>query len=164
MALDFIKQHGLKLLAGLLVLSIIFECITGIQRSIALNQVPRVHQAPVIKAPKAAAVPVAIKTALFGEYVPRDVGAAGVKRSGLNVSVVGIVFSSDEASSHVMLELPDHQVKLFVVGDEIPGGAVLKRITPEGILLMRNGVMESLSLPKNDALFSPPPTPLKSDE
>jgi general secretion pathway protein C len=160
----FIKHHGLKGLAGVLVILIGFELITGIQSSTQLNQAPVLNVAPVIKIRKAAGVPTAAKVQLFGEYLPNEVGAAGVKRSGLNISVVGIVFSSDEAKSHVMLELSDHQVKLFVVGDKIPGGAVLKRITPEGILLMRDGVMEGLSLPKNDVLFSPPPAALQSDD
>ena len=63
-----------------------------------------------------------------------------------------------------MLELPDHQVKSFGVGDSLPGGGVIKRITPEGILIMREGVIESLSLPKNELFFSMPEEILQQDE
>ena len=49
---------------------------------------------------------------------------------------------------------------MFRVGDTIPGDAVIKRIMPDGVLLMREGVMESLSLPKNELIFEPPPKPM----
>jgi general secretion pathway protein C len=161
-----LKKNGFKLLAGFLLALIVLEWINSIRVSVSLDKLTTPLKTPVLNksfAEKEMKEPPAIHINFFGDYVPNDVGAAGVKRSSLNISVVGILFASDETSSHVMLELPGHQVKVFGVGDEIPGGAVIKRITPEGILLMHDGVMESLSLPKNELLFSPPEKVLKQD-
>ena len=161
-----LKKNGFKLLAGFLFALIVLEWISGIRASMSLDALTTPSKAPVLKksfAAKEMKEPSAIQINFFGDYVPNDVGAAGVKRSALNISVVGILFASDEKSSHVMLELPGHQVKVFAVGDKVPGGAVIKRITPDGILLMRDGGVESLSLPKNELLFSPPEKVLKQD-
>lgn len=161
-----LKNDYLKFLAGLLVVLIVLEWSSGIRASFRLDAITTPTEAPSLKkGPKPEVVKqhVAIKVSLFGDYVPQDVSAAGVKRSSLDISVVGISFASDEKKSHVMLELPGHQVKLFGVGDMVPGGAMIKRITPEGILLLHDGGMESLSLPKNELQFSPPPDVLKQD-
>ncbi|MCH9757149.1 MAG: general secretion pathway protein GspC [Gammaproteobacteria bacterium] len=161
-----LKSNFPKILGVALVLLIVLEWISGIRSGFQLDKRTTPLELPVLK--KVSVAPamkehLAIKAAFFGDYVPNDVGAIGVKRSSLNISVVGIVFAADEKTSHVMLELPGNQVKMFGVGDEIPGGGVIKRITPDGVLLMRDGIMESLSLPKNELLFAPPIEVLKHD-
>ena len=161
-----LKKNGFKSLAGFLLALIVLEWISGIRATESLDKLTTPLKAPVLNKSfvvKEIKEPPALQINFFGDYVPNDVGASGVKRSSLNISVVGILFSTDEKSSHVMLELPGHQVKLFAVGDKVLGGAVIKRITPDGILLMHDGVMESLSLPKNELLFSPPEKVLKQD-
>ncbi len=160
------KDDYLKLLAGLIVVLIMIEWVSGVRAALQLDTATIPTEAPVIKrakAPRTVKNPAALTVSFFGDYVPSEVGAAGVKRSSLKLSVVGILFASEAAASHVMLELSDHTVKLFRVGDTVPGGAIIKRITPEGILLMHDGVMESLSLPKNELFFSPLPEALKQD-
>ncbi len=161
-----LKKNGFKVLAGFLLVLIILEWVSGVRASLALDALTTPLKAPVLEqsvAVKETKEPLAIQVHFFGDYVPDDVSAAGVKRSSLNISVVGILFASDEKKSHVMLELPGHQVKVFAVGDKVLGEAVIKRITADGILLMHDGVMESLSLPKNELLFSPPEKILKHD-
>ncbi|MDF1678563.1 MAG: type II secretion system protein N [Legionellaceae bacterium] len=160
------KDDYLKLLAGLLVVLILLEWVSGVREALQLDTVTTPIETPVVKQAKASQTvknPAALTVSFFGDYVPSGVDAAGVKRSSLNLSVVGILFASEATESHVMLELSDHTVKLFRVGDTVPGGAIIKRITPEGILLMHDGVMESLSLPKNELFFSPLPEALKQD-
>ncbi len=159
-----------KILAGILLLLIVLEWISGIRASVQLDKAtasapnkPMVSNKPSMPHAKKEKTPKALKVHLFGEYIPDDVGASGVKRSALNISVVGILFDADEKQSHVMLELSEHQVKVFGVGDTLPGGAVIKRITPEGVLLQHQGVLESLSLPKNELRFSPLPEVLKQN-
>jgi general secretion pathway protein C len=156
-----LKIKYLKILAGILFALILFEWASSIRKNIIFNRMEKTSSDKVVIAnqiprPQIKKTAPAIKIALFGDYVPDNVTAAGVKRSVLHMSVVGILFDVDETKSHVMLELPDHQVKSFGVGDSLPGNAVIKRITPEGILIMRDGVLESLSLPKNELFFSPP--------
>ncbi|HVT63061.1 MAG TPA: type II secretion system protein N [Legionellaceae bacterium] len=100
---------------------------------------------------------------IFGEYVPKILGDASVKPSELNVSIAGIVFSPENHMSQVIINISDGDSRSFSVGDTLPGGAKIKQITPDGVIIEREGELESLSLPKNDLIFEPLPTPLSED-
>lgn len=97
---------------------------------------------------------------IFGEYIPKALVDLDVKPSGLNLSIVGIVFSTDSKRSLVIIAAPGNQTQTFSIGDVVPGGARIKQITPDGIVLKRDGELESLSLPKDELNFDPPPEPL----
>ncbi|CDZ78119.1 type II secretion system protein C [Legionella massiliensis] len=99
-------------------------------------------------------------TALFGDYVPVNLSEAEIKQSMLDVKIVGIMFSGEEKDSQVVLQISDGKEEYFVIGDTLPGGAVIKRISPEGVVVLHNGSLESLSLPKNELIFDPPDQPL----
>jgi general secretion pathway protein C len=98
-------------------------------------------------------------TALFGDYVPINLSDADIKQSMLNLQVVGIMFSAKESDSQVIIRAKKEE-KYYVVGDTLPGGAVIKRILENAVVVLHNGVLESLSLPKNELAFSPPAKPL----
>ncbi|MDX2345874.1 MAG: type II secretion system protein N [Legionella sp.] len=156
----------LKILAGVFLTLLILEWITGIRASMHLDKTTASHEAvPLNKSSmhKNIKMPLAINIQLFGDNLSDDADSTDVKRSALNISVVGILFASDEKKSHAMLALPDETVQLFRVGDKVPGGAVIKKITPEKILLLHDGALESLSLPENELFFSPPAAVLKQD-
>jgi general secretion pathway protein C len=98
---------------------------------------------------------------LFGLYVPLSANDADVKESSLNLTVVGVVLSSSGQDSHVILQLDNGEQKIYQVGDVVPGGARVMRITEEGVLLNRKGDVESLILPKNELLFEALPKPFE---
>lgn len=98
---------------------------------------------------------------LFGEYIPKQLSDVNIKRSMLNLHVVGILFSSKKSDSQVIIRASNGDEQAFKIGDTIPGGAVLKQITADGVLVKHDGVLESLSLPKNELIFDAPPKPLK---
>ena len=152
-----------KILAGVLAFVLLLEWGLGVREARQLEQTTEPITPPVVKKSE----PVkhvkqhdAVGVNFFGEYVPHAVGDTGVERSKLNASIIGILYSSDEKASQVLMIVQGHADTVFRVGDTIPGGAVIKRITPEGILLMRGGAMESLSLPKQELRFAPPPQPM----
>jgi len=152
-----------KLLAGALALLLVLEWGLGVREARRLDHVTEPRDPPIVKTSepvKQAKQHKAEHVDFFGEYVPHAVGDVGVERSKMNASVIGILYSSDENASQVLIEVPGHADKVFSVGDTIPGGAIIKRIAPEGILLMRGGAMESLSLPKKELNFAPPPQPM----
>jgi general secretion pathway protein C len=162
----YLKNNAFKIIAGVLLALIVLEWISGIRATVRLDKITTSHDKPAFKKPSNLKNPTkssAVTVQLFGDYVPNYVEGAGVDRSSLDVSVVGVLFSSDDSASHVMLALPGGEVKSFGVGDKLPGGAVIKRITSEGVLLLHRGRMESLILPKNELLFSPPSPALKQD-
>ena len=152
-----------KVLAGGLALLLMLEWGLGVREARRLEQVTEPREAPVLKAEEPVKHTMqhgALNVPFFGDYVPHAVGDVGVERSKLNASIIGILYSSDEQASQVLIEIPGHADKVFKVEDTIPGGAIIKRITPEGILLMRDGIMESLSLPNKELIFAPPPQPM----
>ncbi|MBA3536247.1 MAG: general secretion pathway protein GspC [Tatlockia sp.] len=99
-------------------------------------------------------------TAVFGDYVPANLSEADIKQSTLNVQVVGIMFAAKENESQVILRVGGGKEDYFVVGDILPGGAIIKRISPEGVVVLHDGALESLSLPKNELIFEVPAKPL----
>lgn len=99
----------------------------------------------------------------FGKYIPKAIDDASVKESVLNVKVVGILFAIREEDSQVILKIASGREQTFSVGDTVPGGAVIKRITAQGVLFERNGALESLSLPKNELIFDAQAKPLIGD-
>lgn len=102
-------------------------------------------------------------TALFGDYVPANLSDTEIKKSMLDVEVVGIMFSDKEKDSQVIIRANNGEEKYYVVGDTLPGGAVIKHISTQGVVVLHNGSLESLSLPKNELLFEKPARPLTGE-
>ncbi len=102
-----------------------------------------------------------LRVPVFGEYIPKALVDLDVKPSGLDLSLVGIVFSSTSKESQVIINSPGNPTQTFSTGDLVPGGAKIKQITPDGVVLEHDGELESLSLPKNELIFEPVPEPLK---
>ena len=103
-------------------------------------------------------------TALFGEYMPVNLNDATVRQSTLDAEVAGILYAKSATLSQVILRFSDGVEQPFRVGDTLPGGAVVKRITPDGILVWHDGALESLTLPKNNLTFEPPPRPMAEEQ
>jgi general secretion pathway protein C len=104
-----------------------------------------------------------LNTALFGVYVANDLNDNNVKKSMLNVTLVGILFGNKGGESQVIIRTANGEEQTYSINDKIPGGALIKRITAGGVLVQRNGALESLSLPKNDLIFEPLAQPLKEE-
>nr|WP_280176389.1 type II secretion system protein N [Legionella londiniensis] len=100
------------------------------------------------------AVAPALNAPLFGEYIPEKLNK--IQQSMLNLEVVGIILADQEENSQVIIRMSDGEEQSFRMGDSLPGGALIKKITEEGILVIRNGTLESLSFPKNELIFEPP--------
>ncbi|WP_242602206.1 type II secretion system protein N [Legionella nagasakiensis] len=101
-----------------------------------------------------------LNTPFFGEYVPANLNDADIKQSMLNLNVVGIIFAENEQDSKVIISTASGKEQVYHIGDSLPGGVVIKRITPQGVLVSHHGTIESLSLPKNELIFEPPAKPL----
>ena len=104
-----------------------------------------------------------LHTPLFGVYVPNDLDEEHVKKSTLQLTVVGILLADKEKDSQVIIRSSHGEENTYNINDTIPGGAVIKRITAEGILVDQHGTLESLSLPKNHLIFEPAAKPLQEE-
>lgn len=105
-----------------------------------------------------------LNSALFGVYVSNDLNDDNIKKSRLNVTVVGILLGDKAELSQVIIRAANGEEKSYKIDDTIPGGALVKRIMEGGVLVERDGSLESLSLPKNELMFEPAAKPLSSTE
>ncbi|MDP1603291.1 MAG: type II secretion system protein N [Legionella sp.] len=96
---------------------------------------------------------------LFGEYTP-PLSDADIKPSSLDVEIVGIMYSTNEEGSQVVLRAGGGDEHIYGIGDELPGGAVIKQISRNGIVVLYNGSLESVSFPENELFFEEPAKPL----
>jgi general secretion pathway protein C len=105
-----------------------------------------------------------LKVSLFGVYESTDLNSDDVTKSPLNVTVVGILLGNSMRDSQVIIRSEDGVEKNYSVGDALLGGATIKKIAPAGIVVLRHGRLERLSLPKNDLLFDDKPQPLIEEQ
>jgi general secretion pathway protein C len=156
-----------KLLFLLLAFLLLWQVTTGVASFFSLDKAIRVrHDQPndVKMSVKHSSLDTGLKTTYFGDYVPKNLSDADVKQSNLNLTVVGIMFSDNEEGSHVIIQIAEGKEQTFGIGDKLPGGAIIKRITSDGVLIGRNGSLERLILPKNALTFEPPAKPLGVSE
>ncbi|TAL61544.1 MAG: general secretion pathway protein GspC, partial [Legionella sp.] len=102
-----------------------------------------------------------LNASLFGIYMPNDLNS--VKKSMLDVTLVGILFANNLEDSQVIIKAANGDELNYKLGDSIPGDATIKKITANGVLVERNGILESLSLPKNALTFEPAAEPLEEE-
>jgi general secretion pathway protein C len=101
-----------------------------------------------------------LRSPIFGTYVPKNLSDSNVKQTTLDLSIVGIIFSDKEENSQVIIRTTEGEETLVGVGDSLPDGVIIKRITPEGVMVENQGELESLSFPKNELIFEQHPKPL----
>ncbi len=104
-----------------------------------------------------------LHSSLFGVYVSNDLNSENVKKSMLNITLVGILLGNTSENSQVIIRSANGEEKNYKVNDKIPGGALVKKIMAGGILVEHNGTLESVSLPKNELIFEPLAKPLRND-
>lgn len=96
----------------------------------------------------------------FGEFLPDNLNNESIKKSMLNLKLVGTMEAYPEKYSQVILALPGGKEKIFSLGDKIPGGAKIVKILTDGVLILRNGQVERISMPKLGVKFEPVPRSL----
>jgi general secretion pathway protein C len=103
------------------------------------------------------------QSSLFGVYVSNDVDGDDVKKSTLNITLVGILLEHVPDQSQVIIRSSSGEERNYKVNDKIPGGALIKRIMSGGILVEHEGNLERVSLQKNELIFEPVAKPLRND-
>lgn len=104
-----------------------------------------------------------LKSSLFGVYVSNDLNTSSVKKSVLDVTLVGILFADTMNDSQVIIRSAQSVENTYRIGDTISEDAVVKRIMADGVLVERHGALESLTLPKDELDFEPVAEPLKEE-
>ena len=151
---------GLILLFSLLTLSEfarLFWSFENQDASLNNNQV-------IAQAPAKNSLDDLLHSALFGVYVSNDMNSDNVKKSMLNISLVGILLGNTSKNSQVIIRAANGEEKNYRVDEKIPGGASVKKIMAGGIIVEHNGSLESVSLPKTELIFEPAAKPLRNED
>lgn len=97
---------------------------------------------------------------LFGDY--------GVIRAGmlpiteLDLKLEGVFYATDPKRSLVLVSSPNVKLKPYRVGDKLPGGAKIKEILPNGVIIDYDNQLQNLPLKKPTLEFAPKPKGLKA--
>jgi len=85
---------------------------------------------------------------LFGEPVTATVTSIeDAPDTKLDLSLIG-VFATGDSSALAIIASGRRPEALFAVGDDLPGGATLRAIYADRVILERNGDLETLRLPQ----------------
>ena len=87
---------------------------------------------------------------LFGkkQAQAKQLAAAPLRETKLNLTLHGVVASDQPAFSGAIISAPGKNERFYSVETEVAGGAVLKEVHPDHVVLLRNGQYETLRLPE----------------
>jgi general secretion pathway protein C len=67
----------------------------------------------------------------------------------LKLTLSGVIAATDpQQAARAIIAGPDGQEKSYTIDDRLPGGAVVKEIYPDRVILTRGGKYETLPLPR----------------
>lgn len=100
-------------------------------------------------------IPSILRANLFGQP-PAPVGLdAPVTTMGLNLTIV--FAGKDEKSGWATIGTSPTDLRVYQVGDALPGGVTLHAVYEDRVLVNRSGTIEAVLLPKRLGLATPPP-------
>jgi general secretion pathway protein C len=83
---------------------------------------------------------------LFGQNIEQNLG--NLPETTLQLTLKGIYSDPDEAWGSAIIAVPGKEDHVYLIGDTIPGGAVLLDIYEDRVILRRAGQLEVLKLPQ----------------
>jgi len=109
-------------------------------------------------------VPSILRANLFGQAAPTP-GSGNAPVTNMSLVLAGVIAHADEKLGFAMLGSSATDIKVYRVGDSVPGGARLSSVLVDRVLLDRGGTLEALMIPPVIAggsaplVSTPPPAP-----
>ncbi len=153
-----VARRGPGLAAGALALAVAAQAafiVTGLAGGAA----PPPADRPLRRPQRAGAdLALIVRSHLFG--VPPAVAGtdANAPRTSLPLVLTGVIAASDPSAGLAILGPSAQSVRVYAVGDSVPGGARLDAVLPQQVLLRRDGQIESLALPQESSPQAVPPS------
>jgi general secretion pathway protein C len=87
---------------------------------------------------------------LFGDSgaEPAQVQTIDAPETRLNLKLRGAIAAEDKSIAHAIITDSSGKDKLYFIDDQLPGGAKLQEVHQNRVILNRNGILETLRLPK----------------
>jgi general secretion pathway protein C len=102
---------------------------------------------------------------LFGQAqsAASSQSAAAIPETQLKLVLRGVMASTDPKTATAIVADPSGKEDFYTVGKELPGGAILKEVHAQYIVLSRGGRFETLRLPENVLMSSSSPVASPAD-
>ncbi len=91
-----------------------------------------------------------VAAGLFGN-APQQASGAGPQQSDLQLTLRGVFTASNPRNASAMLESPDGRMQIVKMGSGLAPDTTLQQVFSNHIVVMRNGVQESLYFPTPQA-------------
>jgi general secretion pathway protein C len=107
-------------------------------------------------------VPSILRANLFGQGAPAP-GTGNAPVTNMALVLAGVIADVDEKQGFAMLGTTATDIKVYRVGDAVPGGARLSSVLVDRVMLDRGGSIEALMIPRVSAgsagpiISAPPP-------
>jgi general secretion pathway protein C len=92
-------------------------------------------------------VPSILRANLFGQSAPAP-GTGNAPVSSMALVLAGVIADSDEKRGFAMLGTSATDIKVYRVGDTVPGGALLHAVLVDRVLVDRGGSIEAVLIPR----------------
>jgi general secretion pathway protein C len=156
---EVVAAHGPRIATWVLALAL------GVQAALIVTDLTGgkagVPTAMPMQAPPVARLNVAeiANGALFGSPKVVESNAADARPTNIPLVLTGVIAVQDPRNGLAILGENAQAVKVYAVGDNVPGGVKLHSVYNDRVILDRNGSLESLALPRqnNGALPTAPP-------
>ena len=96
---------------------------------------------------------------LFGRSVPAGSADGGAPVTSMALVLVGVLADDNPQRGLAILGPSATAARVYLTGSSVPGGAKLHAVYADRVLLDRGGVIESLMLPRRQAVGGPAPPP-----
>ena len=154
-----IANRGPGIVVGVLALALAAQSallVTDLAGGDALPPAPLAAWHPQSRAMDVASL---IAGHLFGVAPPSVEGSAdNAPRTHLPLVLTGVIAARDPSQGLALIGPSAQSVRVYAVGDSIPGGATLAAVLPRKVLLRHNGVVRSLALPQQAPPGAAPPS------
>jgi general secretion pathway protein C len=145
--------HGPRIATWVLAFALAVQAAVIVTNLAGSSHPPKVAAPPLTVPSQSETVDVAAITSahLFGE-APVEPGPKGdattAQQTSLPLVLVGIIAAEDPKDGLAILGENAAGAKVYAVGDNVPGGAKLHQVLTDKVIIDRNGVLESLMLPR----------------
>lgn len=148
-----VLTHGPRIATWVLAFALAVQAAVIVTNLAGSSHPPKVAAPPLMAPSQGETVDVAAITSahLFGEapVEARPQGdAATAQQTSLPLVLVGIIAADDPKDGLAILGENAAGAKVYAVGDNVPGGAKLHQVLSDKVIIDRNGVLESLMLPR----------------
>lgn len=79
-----------------------------------------------------------------------EIDTENLPETNLRIFLRGVLASDGEFPASALIEDSSSRTEAYMAGNEIPGGATLRTIRPNRVILERNGKLENLYFPETD--------------